>query len=78
MSLALIHDRQHIKKFWENRINAHCHHAESEEQRVNSSALNKLREEWLVRLESQTKHLKNLKDNYILKAKTEKSADESV
>ncbi|XP_044053490.1 protein FAM240B [Siniperca chuatsi] len=77
MNLALIHDRLHIKSFWEKRINNQCQHAESEEQRVNKSALNKLREEWLVRLENRTKHLKSLNDNYVRKVKMEKSADQT-
>lgn len=42
MNLALIHDRLHIKTFWEKRINDHGQHAESEEMRMNSSALKKL------------------------------------
>ncbi|XP_070411701.1 protein FAM240B isoform X1 [Nothobranchius furzeri] len=77
MNLALIHDRLHIKTFWEKRINADNQHAESEEKRMNQSALHKLREEWLVRLENRTKHLKNLNDNLIRKVKMEKSADQT-
>ncbi|KAM7391000.1 hypothetical protein PAMP_021718 [Pampus punctatissimus] len=42
MNVALIHDRLHIKTFWEERINAQSQHADSEEQRMNSSALKKL------------------------------------
>lgn len=41
MNVALIHDRLHIKTFWEKRINADCQHAEGEERRRNRSALNK-------------------------------------
>lgn len=41
MNLALIHDRLHIKSFWEKRINADCQYAENEEQRMNKSALKK-------------------------------------
>uniref|UniRef100_A0A3P8VKY7 Uncharacterized protein n=1 Tax=Cynoglossus semilaevis TaxID=244447 RepID=A0A3P8VKY7_CYNSE len=59
MNLALIHDRLHIKTFWEKRINAEGQYAETEEQRRNKSAL-QLRGEWLVRLENRNKHLKNL------------------
>ncbi|XP_051250292.1 protein FAM240B isoform X2 [Dicentrarchus labrax] len=77
MNVALIHDRLHIKTFWEKRINNDCEHAESEEQRKEKSALKKLRSEWLVRLENRTKHLKNLNDNYIRKTKTEKSAEQT-
>ncbi|XP_053180782.1 protein FAM240B [Scomber japonicus] len=75
MNVALIHDRLHIKTFWEKRIDAHSQNTCSEEDRMNGSALQKLREEWLVRLESRTKHLKT--DNYIKKLKQEKSADET-
>uniref|UniRef100_A0A8P4KCW6 Uncharacterized protein n=3 Tax=Dicentrarchus labrax TaxID=13489 RepID=A0A8P4KCW6_DICLA len=39
MNVALIHDRLHIKTFWEKRINNDCEHAESEEQRKEKSAL---------------------------------------
>ncbi|KAM6930946.1 protein FAM240B-like [Xenentodon cancila] len=77
MNLALVHDRLQIKSFWEGRINTECQHAENEEQRMNKSALKKLREEWLVRLENRNKHLKNLNDNFIKKVKMEKSADQT-
>uniref|UniRef100_A0A3Q3AUY2 Family with sequence similarity 240 member A n=1 Tax=Kryptolebias marmoratus TaxID=37003 RepID=A0A3Q3AUY2_KRYMA len=73
MNLALIHDRLNIKSFWEERINADNRHAESEETRVNRSALN-LRQEWLVRLENRNKNLKNLNENFIRKMK---SADQT-
>ncbi|XP_062273044.1 protein FAM240B [Scomber scombrus] len=75
MNVALIHDRLHIKTFWEKRIDAHSENSCSEEERMNGSALQKLREEWHVRLESRTKHLKT--DNYIKKLKQDKSADET-
>ncbi|XP_022621616.1 protein FAM240A [Seriola dumerili] len=75
MNVALIHDRLHIKTFWEKRINTQCQNADSEEQRMNKSALKKLRGEWLVRLENRTKHLKSLNDNYIRKMK--KTADQT-
>ncbi|KAG7219757.1 hypothetical protein INR49_018850 [Caranx melampygus] len=77
MNLALIHDRLHIKTFWENRINTQCLNAENEEQRMNKSALSKLRGEWLIRLENRTKHLKNLNDNYLRKMKVEKTGDQT-
>ncbi|XP_029016550.1 protein FAM240B isoform X2 [Betta splendens] len=69
MNLALIHDRLHIKSFWEKKINAECQHVEREQQRRSSSALSKLRGEWLVRLENRNKHLKNLNDSFVKKAK---------
>ncbi|XP_037536763.1 protein FAM240C [Nematolebias whitei] len=77
MNLALIHDRPHVKTFWEGRIDADNRHAESEEKRVNRSALTKLRQEWLVRLENRNKHLKNLNENLVRKLKMEQSADQT-
>ncbi|KAM4745734.1 protein FAM240B [Anableps anableps] len=77
MNLALIHDRLYIKSFWENRINADNQHAESEEQRMNKSALKKLRGEWIVRLENRNKNLKKLNDSFVKKARMEKSADQT-
>lgn len=41
MNAALIHDRLHIKTFWEKRISNQCEHTESEEQRLQKSALTK-------------------------------------
>ncbi|XP_063339935.1 protein FAM240B [Pelmatolapia mariae] len=77
MNLALVHDRELIKTFWERRIETQTQQAESEEQRMSQSALKKLRGEWLVRLENRTKHLKNLNDNYMKKMKMEPSADQT-
>ncbi|KAM9333179.1 protein FAM240C [Pholidichthys leucotaenia] len=77
MNLALIHDRPHIQSFWEKRISADVQHAENEEQRRNRSALTKLREGWIVRLENRNKHLKNLNENFVRKVKTEQSADQT-
>ncbi|RVE67805.1 hypothetical protein OJAV_G00085500 [Oryzias javanicus] len=75
MNLALVHDRQHIKSFWESKINSECRDVEKEQQRMNKSALRKLRQEWLVRLESRTKHLKNLNENFLTRMTTEKTAN---
>ncbi|KAM9360874.1 protein FAM240B [Symphorus nematophorus] len=77
MNLAKIHDRLHIKTFWEKRIDSDCQYAENEQQRMDKSALKKLRGEWLVRLENRNKHLKNLNENYIRRTKMEKSAEET-
>nr|XP_057927307.1 uncharacterized protein LOC131128453 [Doryrhamphus excisus] len=71
MSLALIHDRQNIRSFWENRIHVHHQHAASEERRMNASALHKLRGEWLTCLEKRNKHLKSLKDGLVPNRKPE-------
>lgn len=42
MNVALIHDRLHIKTFWEKRIDAHSQNTLGEEERMNGSALQKL------------------------------------
>ncbi|XP_075881675.1 protein FAM240B [Nelusetta ayraudi] len=77
MNLALIHDRLCIKSFWEKRISNRSQQTESEEQRMQSSALEKLRGEWVVRLENRTKHLKSLSDNYMRKPRAEKAAEQT-
>lgn len=41
MNAALIHDRLHIKTFWEKRIRNQNQSAESEERRMERSALRK-------------------------------------
>ncbi|KAK7136441.1 hypothetical protein R3I94_014931 [Phoxinus phoxinus] len=63
MSSALIHDKLFIKTFWEQKIVNHSHTREVEEGRMKKSALTKLRDEWITRLETRTKHLKNFGDN---------------
>ncbi|XP_026177812.1 protein FAM240B [Mastacembelus armatus] len=76
MNLALIHDRLHITTFWEKRISAECQQAESEEHRMNRSALKKLRAEWLVRLENRNKHLKSLNENFVRMVKQAEQTSE--
>ncbi|XP_068166240.1 protein FAM240B [Antennarius striatus] len=76
MNAALIHDRLHIKSFWEKRISNHSQHDDTEEQRMEKSALQKLRGEWIVRLEERNKHLKSLNDTFVKKSKTDESADQ--
>lgn len=41
MNLALVHDRLHIKGFWEKKIHADTEHAQTEQQRMSRSALSK-------------------------------------
>lgn len=41
MNLALVHDRELIKTFWERRIETQTQQADSEEQRMSQSALKK-------------------------------------
>ncbi|XP_027023277.2 protein FAM240C [Tachysurus fulvidraco] len=62
MNAALIHDKLFIKGFWEKRITNHSQIKENEELRLKNSAMSKLRAEWLIRLESRTKHIKNFND----------------
>uniref|UniRef100_A0A3B1IGV4 Family with sequence similarity 240 member B n=1 Tax=Astyanax mexicanus TaxID=7994 RepID=A0A3B1IGV4_ASTMX len=65
MNAALIHDKLFIKTFWEQKIVSHVQLTENEEQRMKNSA--RLRDEWLIRLESRTKHLKNFRDAQAVK-----------
>ncbi|XP_056134248.1 protein FAM240C [Lampris incognitus] len=75
MNVALIHDKLFIKTFWEKKIEGHAHQTENEEQRMEKSSLGKLREEWQVRLDNRTKHLKNINDDFIRKVKAPISDD---
>ncbi|KAI4882813.1 hypothetical protein NFI96_025045 [Prochilodus magdalenae] len=75
MNAALIHDKLFIKTFWEQKISNHTQLTENEEHRMKNSALSKLRDEWLVRLESRTKHLKNFSDGHGLKSTAVKQID---
>ncbi|XP_030620896.1 protein FAM240C [Chanos chanos] len=69
MNTALVHDKLFIKTFWEQKIVNHSQMTENEEQRVKNSALSKLRDEWLQRLENRTRHLKNVHDDRMRRAK---------
>ncbi|XP_066567832.1 protein FAM240C-like [Amia ocellicauda] len=64
---VLIHDKLAIKSFWEQKIDSHSQMSGSEEERMKSSALCKLRDEWVQRLESRTKHLKKFNDDLLQK-----------
>ncbi|KAG9270661.1 protein FAM240C [Astyanax mexicanus] len=75
MNAALIHDKLFIKTFWEQKIVSHVQLTENEEQRMKNSALSKLRDEWLIRLESRTKHLKNFRDAQAVKLTSAKQTD---
>ncbi|XP_060786784.1 protein FAM240B [Neoarius graeffei] len=76
MNAALIHDKLFIKAFWEKRISNHTQITNSEELRMKNSALSKLREEWLMRLESQTKHIKNINDRHAIMSTEAKQIDQ--
>ncbi|XP_072537054.1 protein FAM240B [Salminus brasiliensis] len=76
MNAALIHDKLFIKTFWEQKILNHTQLTDNEEQRMKNSALSKLRDEWLIRLESRTKHLKNFSNGYSTKSTLVNKIDE--
>ncbi|CAB1457506.1 unnamed protein product [Pleuronectes platessa] len=56
MNTARIHDKQKLKSYWEQRIVQHSEHMGEEENRVGSSALARLREQWVVRLDQRNRH----------------------
>ncbi|XP_035248087.1 protein FAM240C-like [Anguilla anguilla] len=64
MSLARIHDKYRLRKFWEQKIANHGQMVGNEEIRMKRSALSKLREEWIQRLEIQTRHLKAINEEH--------------
>ncbi|XP_062400103.1 retrotransposon-like protein 1 [Sardina pilchardus] len=76
MNLALIHEKLIIKSFWEQRIDKHSHVSETEESRMKKSALGKLRDEWLWRMEARTKHLKTFNEERLKRTKPEKQLEE--
>ncbi|XP_066499339.1 protein FAM240C [Hoplias malabaricus] len=76
MNAALIHDKLFIKTFWEQKISNHTQLTENEELRMKNSALSKLREEWIMRLESRTKHLKNFGDGHGIRSTALKQTDQ--
>ncbi|KAL6472362.1 hypothetical protein MHYP_G00185500 [Metynnis hypsauchen] len=60
MNLARIHDKHKLKKFWEQKIERHSQMMGNEEFRMKRSALSKLREEWLQRLQSRNQHVNEI------------------
>ncbi|XP_077354215.1 uncharacterized protein LOC144002670 [Festucalex cinctus] len=56
MNVAQIHDKQKLKFFWERRINQHIQQVIEEESRRKSSALTRLRGQWLVELDQRNRH----------------------
>ncbi|KAM6965720.1 protein FAM240B [Aplochiton taeniatus] len=77
MNAALIHDKMFIKNFWEGKIDRQSQKSVTEEMRMEKSALTKLRQEWVQRLEFRTKHLKKINDDFMRKVKQSKVADQS-
>ncbi|XP_050769706.1 protein FAM240A-like [Gymnogyps californianus] len=64
------HDAEGLKNFWENVIQEQTKQREDEESRLSKSALNKLRHEWTLRLESRARqvqaHTKTRKEQMTL------------
>ncbi|NWU11563.1 F240B protein, partial [Cephalopterus ornatus] len=51
------HDAEGLKNFWENVIREQTKLQEAEESRLSKSALNKLRQEWALRLERRARQV---------------------
>ncbi|XP_054613581.1 protein FAM240B [Dunckerocampus dactyliophorus] len=56
MNVARIHDKHKLKSFWEQRIVQHSQQMDEEESRKKTSALTRLREQWLVMLDQRNEH----------------------
>ncbi|KAK9968750.1 hypothetical protein ABG768_003058 [Culter alburnus] len=57
INLACIHDKYGLKKFWEEKIESHVQRTGNEDSRLKNSALSKLREEWVQRLQFRNQHV---------------------
>ncbi|XP_056322110.1 protein FAM240C-like [Danio aesculapii] len=69
MNLARIHDKHQLKKFWEQKIESHSERMGNEDCRMKSSALSRLREEWLERLQVRNQHVtESMREEQIRKA----------
>ncbi|NWS21241.1 F240A protein, partial [Pachyramphus minor] len=51
------HDAEGLKNFWEKVIQEQTKQQEAEESRLSKSALNKLRQEWALRLEKRERQV---------------------
>ncbi|NWY67123.1 F240A protein, partial [Erithacus rubecula] len=51
------HDAEELKNFWEKVIQEQTKQQEAEESRLSKSALNKLRQEWTLRLEGRARQV---------------------
>ncbi|NWU84593.1 F240B protein, partial [Onychorhynchus coronatus] len=51
------HDAEGLKNFWEKVIQEQTRQQEAEESRLSRSALNKLRQEWALRLERRARQV---------------------
>ncbi|KAG1927474.1 hypothetical protein F2P79_024230 [Pimephales promelas] len=57
INLARLHDKYGLKMFWEEKIESHVERMGNEDSRMNKSALSKLREEWVQRLQFRNQHV---------------------
>ncbi|KAJ7986960.1 hypothetical protein DPEC_G00333790 [Dallia pectoralis] len=69
MSLARLHDKHKLRKYWEEKIETHCDMMGNEETRLRNSALSRLREEWLRRLKLRSQQLENFEEERMRTAK---------
>ncbi|NXE25962.1 F240B protein, partial [Ardeotis kori] len=51
------HDAEELKNFWEKVIQEQTKQRKGEESRLSKSALNKLRQEWTLRLEGRARQV---------------------
>ncbi|XP_029939969.1 protein FAM240C-like [Salarias fasciatus] len=56
MNAARIHDKHKLRSFWEQKIEEHGEQEVEEERRRRSSALTRLREQWVVQLDHRNQH----------------------
>ncbi|XP_054600642.1 protein FAM240C [Nothobranchius furzeri] len=59
MSAARIHDKLKVQSFWEQKILQHSRQMDEEENRVRSSALARLRQQWILRLDQRNQQQQN-------------------
>ncbi|KAF4108463.1 hypothetical protein G5714_011222 [Onychostoma macrolepis] len=57
INLARVHDKYGLKKYWEEKIESHGQRMGNEDSRMKNSALSKLREEWVQRLQFRNQHV---------------------
>ncbi|XP_035464845.1 protein FAM240C-like [Scophthalmus maximus] len=68
MNAARIPDKQKLRSFWEQRIEQHDEQMDDEETRCRSSALARLREQWLVRLDQRNQQQQTFFEERIRRA----------
>ncbi|XP_068561617.1 protein FAM240C [Cebidichthys violaceus] len=68
MNAARIHDKQKLMSFWERKIVQHSEQMDGEEDRRRSSALARLREQWLVMLDQRNQHQQSFFEERIRRA----------